>query len=245
MEQNKEWWNTAIRGVQDLFCVYCKNTTTPSENLEHIIPESLGNKQTLYRGAVCNKCNQKFGEKVDSDILKEPLIALGQVATKSEGKKGVRDQIGKFVKRTGENEVALSGGNSGKSNEYYVSRALAKCAVNILTHFFGSNIISKNQAELISYVNAPKSRNDIWTFAALYTFNTKISIAFWLRKLELEGQEILVVMFSCSSGLFAIPHNRDINGLSKELMKMINKEVEEKETEKGFKIENKAEYFTD
>ena len=93
-------------------------------------------------------------------------------------------------------------------------------------------------------MRAPKTRDDIWPFAALYTFNVEISVAYWLRKIQFNSTEILVVMFSCPSGLFAIPHLRNRKGLSRELMNVINNEIDMKEKEKGMKIPNKAEYWS-
>ena len=240
---NQNWWDTEPQGAKDNTCVYCGlETSADSENLEHVIPESLGNTETLYRGAVCNKCNQRLGENVDSKFFLEPLFAVGQVATKTPGKKGIRDEIGIHVKRQTDESVSLSG-NCGVENQYVVSRALAKCAVNILTKVYGSNIVRNRVSDLISYVKAPKNKSDVWPFAALYSLNAKITVAFWYKEIVLDDQMVLVVMFSCPSGLFAIPCDRISIDHSRKLMDLINADVQEKENEKNENLVNTVEFW--
>tara|TARA_B100000787_G_scaffold80754_1_gene59620 strand:+ start:991 stop:1731 length:741 start_codon:yes stop_codon:yes gene_type:complete len=238
-----KWWNSALVGVKDIQCVYCgEPTSAVKENLEHVIPEALGCKETLYRGAVCNKCNQRLGENVDSKIFQEPLFAVGQLATNTPGKKGSRDEIGKHVRRHKDGSVSATG-ESGIKNQYFASRAITKCAVNILTQKFGSSVVRKESSDMISYVRSPKTKEDIWPFAALYSLTAKISVSYWLRKINFEKDEVLVVLFSCPSGLFAVPSKNELKDLPKALMELINDEVRMKETGKGIKLENTAEFF--
>jgi len=59
-------------------CIFCKSQTSTSEPLEHIIPESLGNKDhILKRGVVCGRCNNYFSHKVEKLFLELfPIKAL-------------------------------------------------------------------------------------------------------------------------------------------------------------------------
>lgn len=59
-------------------CVVCKDTTSGSEPLEHILPEGIGNTaHILRRGVVCGKCNNYFARKVEKPFLELPeIIAL-------------------------------------------------------------------------------------------------------------------------------------------------------------------------
>jgi transcription elongation factor Elf1 len=51
-------------------CLFCKQSSVLSTSVEHIIPESLGNKSlVLTRGIVCNQCNQYFAIKIEKPIL--------------------------------------------------------------------------------------------------------------------------------------------------------------------------------
>ena len=51
-------------------CIFCKQDSSTSRTVEHIIPESLGNKEhTLPPGVVCDNCNSYFGLKVEKPLL--------------------------------------------------------------------------------------------------------------------------------------------------------------------------------
>ncbi len=51
-------------------CIFCKQLSDDSKSVEHVIPESLGNKSTvLPKGAVCDSCNNYFASKVEKHVL--------------------------------------------------------------------------------------------------------------------------------------------------------------------------------
>jgi hypothetical protein len=53
-----------------LRCLFCKKPTSDSEPIEHVLPESIGNKDhVLKRGLVCGKCNNYFASKVEKKFL--------------------------------------------------------------------------------------------------------------------------------------------------------------------------------
>lgn len=53
-------------------CIFCKNNSENSRSVEHIIPESLGNKDhILPPGLVCDKCNNYFSRKIEGPLLNE------------------------------------------------------------------------------------------------------------------------------------------------------------------------------
>lgn len=56
-------------------CLFCKNDSTNSKSVEHIVPESLGNKSlTLPLGYVCDVCNNYFARKVEKPFMEMPDI---------------------------------------------------------------------------------------------------------------------------------------------------------------------------
>ncbi len=56
-------------------CLFCKQDSSKSKSIEHIIPESLGNlTQTLPPGVVCDKCNNYFSRKVEKPFLESAAI---------------------------------------------------------------------------------------------------------------------------------------------------------------------------
>jgi HNH endonuclease len=53
-----------------MHCIFCNTQSNASKSIEHIIPESLGNKRhVLPRGAVCDTCNNYFARKVEQPVL--------------------------------------------------------------------------------------------------------------------------------------------------------------------------------
>lgn len=70
-------------------CLFCKKTSTDSMSVEHIIPESLGNKShTLRPGIVCDKCNNYFARKVERPFLEHEAIKMLRFNQSVESKKG-------------------------------------------------------------------------------------------------------------------------------------------------------------
>jgi HNH endonuclease len=58
-------------------CIFCKQDSSTSVSVEHIIPESLGNiDHVLPVGAVCDGCNQYFARKVERQLLESPMFRL-------------------------------------------------------------------------------------------------------------------------------------------------------------------------
>ncbi len=56
-------------------CIFCKENSDNTKSVEHIIPESLGNKShTLQFGIVCDKCNNYFATKIEKEVLELPYF---------------------------------------------------------------------------------------------------------------------------------------------------------------------------
>ena len=70
-------------------CLFCNTTSGPFERVEHIVPESLGNvDDVLPSGAVCDRCNQYFGSKVESPVLARTIVGVLRAAHGVPTKKG-------------------------------------------------------------------------------------------------------------------------------------------------------------
>ena len=56
-------------------CVFCHKDSSNSKSVEHIIPESLGNKHYfLPKGYVCDECNHYFAIKIENELLSQPYF---------------------------------------------------------------------------------------------------------------------------------------------------------------------------
>ncbi|MEA5401776.1 HNH endonuclease [Arcicella sp. DC2W] len=70
-------------------CLFCKQNSDNSKSVEHIIPESLGNKEhILDKGFVCDKCNQYFALKIEKPLLEQPYFRNVRHRAGIESKKG-------------------------------------------------------------------------------------------------------------------------------------------------------------
>lgn len=80
-------------------CIFCKADSSNSKSVEHIIPESLGNKkQTLQKGVVCDKCNSYFACKIEKPVLEMPYFHSLRGRKMIENKKGKIPRISGFTK---------------------------------------------------------------------------------------------------------------------------------------------------
>ena len=56
-------------------CIFCHKDSSASKSVEHIIPESLGNKHHfLPKGYVCDGCNNYFAVKIERELLDQPYF---------------------------------------------------------------------------------------------------------------------------------------------------------------------------
>jgi hypothetical protein len=56
-------------------CIFCKGPSDASRSVEHIVPESLGNKSNILpRGVVCDACNNYFARKIEEPFLREGAL---------------------------------------------------------------------------------------------------------------------------------------------------------------------------
>jgi hypothetical protein len=70
-------------------CIFCKENSVNSTSIEHIIPESLGNKEAvLPKGIVCDSCNNYFSRKIEKKLLSTPFYKSLRSRYCIESKKG-------------------------------------------------------------------------------------------------------------------------------------------------------------
>lgn len=70
-------------------CIFCKEDSTDSRSVEHIVPESLGNTDhVLQPGIVCDACNQYFARKLERPVLEAPIFRNLRTAMAIPNKRG-------------------------------------------------------------------------------------------------------------------------------------------------------------
>lgn len=76
-------------------CIFCHKDSSTSKSVEHIIPESLGNKEhILPKGYVCDTCNNYFSVKIEKELLAQPYFVSMR------RRNDIRTKHGRFVKET-------------------------------------------------------------------------------------------------------------------------------------------------
>lgn len=72
-----------------MICIFCKKNSDNSVSVEHIIPESLGNKEhILPKGVVCDQCNSYFAIKIEKDLLNQDYFRFSRSVQEVTSKKG-------------------------------------------------------------------------------------------------------------------------------------------------------------
>ncbi|MBP3710399.1 MAG: HNH endonuclease [Treponema sp.] len=70
-------------------CLFCKQDSSNTRSVEHIIPESMGNKKLILPlGYVCDKCNNFFARKVEKPFMDIDNIKLWRAYESLLNKKG-------------------------------------------------------------------------------------------------------------------------------------------------------------
>lgn len=145
-----------------LRCIFCKLLSDDSKSVEHVIPESLGNKGTILpKGAVCDSCNNYFASKVEKPVLDSnefTQLRFNQLVKNKKGRvpktqvlfgphvvtarrndkldfsfdAGDFSRIKEYLEHSGKGEMRIA--LSGiPANDHYISRFLAKMALEAFT----------------------------------------------------------------------------------------------------------------
>lgn len=119
-------------------CIFCHKNSSTSKSVEHIIPESLGNKHhVLPAGYVCDECNHYFAIKIEKELLTQPY----------------------FVSMRFRNEILTKKGKLVKEKMIFPG-ALKSCEVTMQTTEDGL-IASFEDKELYKLITAGKTRTMI------------------------------------------------------------------------------------
>lgn len=84
-------------------CIFC-SSTEKLHTIEHIVPESLGNKKyTLTKGAICQDCNNRFS-KFEDKALSQTVLGMerARLAVKTKKDKPASSKIGNIQIRGSE-----------------------------------------------------------------------------------------------------------------------------------------------
>jgi len=124
-------------------CIFCKNDSSASISVEHIIPESLGNKDhTLPHGIVCDKCNNYFARKVEKPLLDSEYFTHSRFRNLLPNKRGRIPPIENlFLLAPNPNPIRLGMGRQADGESYIYpmdEESLKGFLAHVQTHGRGS-----------------------------------------------------------------------------------------------------------
>jgi hypothetical protein len=160
-------------------CIYNREPTTGTEPEEHPVPETLGGREALPKGAVCEPCNSYVG-RLDQMLRTHPHISAFLVLAGVPGKTGKprRDMAGgregsaEYDVATGDTRikttqpyVSVSGTDiyirhpGSEFDEWQFSRGLHKVGLGMIALRRGVNTaLDERFDEVRTYVRRPASR---------------------------------------------------------------------------------------
>lgn len=168
-----------------VICIFCGNEGS-SKNVGHIIPESLGGKDSPIGkpGVTCDACNQYFGQKVEAKALMSfPFIghrifsgvpSKKGAMPKTQGSLGIVKATGHFgtfelLPRTEEIRRRVVSGEITQirvlaevTEPLAVCRMLLKIGLEVLGKHFYEVAISERVAAAREFARKPKRGDDWW-----------------------------------------------------------------------------------
>jgi hypothetical protein len=169
-------------------CIYCKEESSASVGVPHVFPEALSrNTLVLPRGVECDGCNEYAGKRLDSNLVRHPVIAMTIQFLGAPGKRGkTRSQVGgiqrervdsqsvrvsfKFRGRLvpGPNETVAIEGRVRPDPEFdflRFRRALHHIGLGTVAGQKGADAALDPQYDRVRrYVRNPKPPNDSWPY---------------------------------------------------------------------------------
>jgi hypothetical protein len=189
-------------------CLWCGFQTTTDKDLatevvryankEHIFPESVEGEKTLELGKICQLCNGRLGNFVDSNLKQGNLAMMrqyqessaikgkpiGKKRKKQEGKDRKEAELrylkdrsvrGKSIGRDGNttdftNYLCLDDRPIDLDFDEKFSKALLKCALNVLYDQRSQEVMWETYPHALDFINKEKyDGSEMWPYAACYS----------------------------------------------------------------------------
>lgn len=198
-------------------------------NKEHIFPEAVEGKKTLEQGKVCQLCNARLGRDVDANLKQGNLAMIRQYQESSAIKgrpvgkyrdkedKARKEAETKYLEDRSERKKSI--GREGDLVEFTnyphvggrpidldfdekFSKALLKCAVNVLYDQQSQETMQNTYPDALDFVNKPNYEGSrSWPYAACYShFSRRASFEpTCIARTELNNTPVAVaLLFPCA-----------------------------------------------
>jgi len=201
-------------------CLFCSKPTTEQCGEYHVLPEALAqNRIVLPRGAVCDPCNHYIGRRLDTNLVRYPLIAFAIQFLGTAGKSGKpRHTVGAVVRQAQPETFKLSltlgepiplvTPNGKRRYQAHLGtepafeflrfrRSLHCMALGVVAHVEGVEKARElRYATVRSYIRSPVPPRLAWPYAQLERTGRSIPrILAAVRAAELPGEVIVLQLF--------------------------------------------------
>lgn len=168
-----------------MYCIYCRKDSTSSKSVEHIIPATIGCKDTLPLAYVCDGCNNYFSQ-MDKVVLLNNNIARNTGTEQIPNRDGkLREQIGprfRFNKtlkgyvqialgpveiKTGMTKATFTMQQPEEFKEHFFARGLHKIAFNSFASKFGYEESHRDRFNKIRKYVRSASKNEFWPYMVI------------------------------------------------------------------------------
>lgn len=124
-------------GKKMMRCIFCKQDSSDSKSVEHILPESLGNTTlTLPKGVVCDKCNNYFARKIEAPFFQ--LTGINELRF-YEGLPNKNGKIPSIYGIVNGASVKLHRKNTSSLKNAYGETMLLECDPQDIDHIINAN----------------------------------------------------------------------------------------------------------
>jgi len=150
--------------VEIMKCIFCESNNE-AKSVEHIVPESLGNKHyILEKGKICEKCNTNFSKFENVALTKSILLMersrYGNKTKKGHNAKGkIEDIIIEGDKSYSKNIVTIEGLNNNNFKDYNPKNHVGTLEVS---SFDKSEVQVSKLILKIGFESIFKSRKDLY-----------------------------------------------------------------------------------
>ncbi len=152
--------------MKEMRCIFCKERSDGCISVEHILPESIGNKDALLPvGVVCDKCNNYLSREVERPLLESGILRLIR------DERGIRSKRGRIPSFGKNDNPALP---DYRIMGRFIGKVGLECLADRVRKVEGGNdeIVDKSELdELRQFVRFNKGSYWPFSYRTLYPVN--------------------------------------------------------------------------
>lgn len=203
-------------------CLFCRSEKNSFLSVEHIFPESLGNKEKILpKGIVCDKCNNGVLSFLDSELVNFDIILFLRTFHGIETKKGgsprasfstmsldnpSKRHVNVFLKRKNKNDFVqtpegfilnfVGKKKMSVKNIKLLARALYKIALELLCLDHGIDFCLTSRFDEVREIVLGKQDFHGYIFMGSNKTGNKVGVTYRFFRVGMESREIALFEFN-------------------------------------------------